>query len=175
MRYVVSNALQRIPDHDDKEGITNGTNYTVSYDVVPVSVRERFVDNGTGAARNEWMQLKGALVVGYTLCALCMLASFLEGIWTYIHRNTHVVRASQPFFLIMTSVGTLIMASSIIPTSLQDSNTSQQGLDMACMAVWCLYSMGFVVAFSALLSKVWRLNEILPFVLVPLSLWFGFS
>jgi gamma-aminobutyric acid type B receptor len=76
--------------------------------------------------------------------------------------NSDVVKSSQPFFLIQLCLGTLIMASSIIPMSLQEP-ISERSLDMACMcSPWLLFN-GYAIAFSALLSKSWRINTLIKY------------
>ena len=52
------------------------------------------------------------------------------------------------------------MASAIIPMSFDDEVTSQDGCSIACMATPWLASVGFVTTFSALFSKVYRINKI---------------
>lgn len=59
----------------------------------------------------------------------------------------------------MLCVGTVIMASSIVPLSLQEP-VPKEGLDIACMSVPWLYSIGFSTAFSALFAKAWRINKV---------------
>jgi hypothetical protein len=81
-------------------------------------------------------------------------------IWMYRFRETPVVRASQPLFLVMICVGCLVMGSGILPLSVDDGLASQRGCDMACMAAPWLFSMGFVTAFADLFSKIWRVNQI---------------
>jgi len=68
-----------------------------------------------------------------------------------------VVTKSQPFFLGMICVGTLVMASSIIPWSIDDSIAGQPTLNRACMATPWLFVIGFTTAFSALFSKIRRI------------------
>lgn len=80
--------------------------------------------------------------------------------WTYYHRTTHIVRASQPFFLYIICIGTFIMGSAIIPISIDDGIVSVEGCDIACMFSPWLVTYGFVIAFSALFSKTWRINQI---------------
>jgi 7 transmembrane sweet-taste receptor of 3 GCPR/Receptor family ligand binding region len=94
-----------------------------------------------------------------SLSALVMCVSVGFGTWTYYHRDKDVVKASQPIFLVQICVGTFIIASSVIPTSLQEP-LSNRGLDIACMSAPWLVSIGFVTAFSALFSKTWRLNKL---------------
>ncbi|CAB9513853.1 Gamma-aminobutyric acid (GABA) B receptor [Seminavis robusta] len=102
----------------------------------------------------------GAQVVGWVLGIF--VAGLSVGImaWTYVHRKRFVVRASQPIFLVQVCVGTLIMSLAVVPMSMQGEESTPR-LDAACMSTpWLLFS-GFVVAFSALFSKTWRLNQLL--------------
>lgn len=43
---------------------------------------------------------------------------------------------------------------------MDDKHYSERGCSIACMAVPWLISVGFVTMFSALFSKVWRVNQI---------------
>jgi hypothetical protein len=79
-----------------------------------------------------------------------------------VFMNSDVVKSSQPFFLIQLCLGTLIMASSIIPMSLQEP-ISERGLDMACMCTPWLFFSGYAIAFSALMSKSWRINTLIKY------------
>jgi hypothetical protein len=70
-----------------------------------------------------------------------------------------VVLASQQIFLFQLCVGTLTTATTVIPLSFQgpmDKNT----LDNGCMAVPFFFTIAFVTAFLALISKTWRLNRL---------------
>ena len=53
-----------------------------------------------------------------------------------------------------------MLSSSIIVFSMDDENYSMRQLDIACMAGPWLASMGFVLVFTALFSKTWRVNRI---------------
>jgi ABC-type sugar transport system substrate-binding protein len=82
-------------------------------------------------------------------------------LWTLNHRKGTVVRASQPFFLVMTAAGVIIMASALIPLSMDDDGqdigeTRAKGI---CMSIPWLIFVGFAVTFSALFSKTWRVNR----------------
>jgi hypothetical protein len=104
----------------------------------------------------------GLRAVGLSLCALSMLMSVGWSIWTWYYRNSDVVKSSQPFFLVQLCLGTLLMASSIIPMSLQEP-ISERGLDIACMStLWLLFS-GYAIAFAALFSKSWRINRLIKY------------
>mmetsp|Transcript_19228 Transcript_19228/g.27810 ORF Transcript_19228/g.27810 Transcript_19228/m.27810 type:complete len:845 (+) Transcript_19228:42-2576(+) len=99
--------------------------------------------------------------MGYTLFGISAVSSIGFAAWTIKLRNERVVKASQPEFLIMICVGTLILSSAIIPLSVDDEFCNGSGCDAACMSAPWLMSIGFVTAFSALFSKTWRINKIL--------------
>lgn len=52
------------------------------------------------------------------------------------------------------------MGSAIIPLSIDDENHSIRACSISCMSIPWLVSIGFVIAFSALFSKTWRINKI---------------
>mmetsp|Transcript_24475 Transcript_24475/g.45248 ORF Transcript_24475/g.45248 Transcript_24475/m.45248 type:complete len:121 (+) Transcript_24475:835-1197(+) len=81
--------------------------------------------------------------------------------WTFKNRKERLVRASQPLFLLLICLGCFVMSSAILPFSIDDSIASQRGCDVACMAWPWLFSSGFAVAFSALCSKLWRINKVM--------------
>ena len=100
------------------------------------------------------------VIVGYVFFGIIATLAVGFILWATIFRLDFVVRAAQPFFLVMICIGTLILASTIFPLSIDDENHSQSETDAACMAVpWCL-SFGFAITFSALFAKTWRVNKI---------------
>ena len=101
----------------------------------------------------------GVRIFGLTLCGISLLLSIGFTIWTLIHRNNEIVKASQPIFLGMLCFGSLLLGLSIIPLSLQDP-IQQEILDAACASTPWLVSFGFIVAFSALFSKTMRVSYV---------------
>jgi len=99
--------------------------------------------------------------LGLLFASVAMIASLLCLGWTQYHRRHKVVVASQPFFLRIICVGCLVLSSSIIPLSYDDSIASAQACSRACMAFPWLLSVGFSAVFAALFSKVWRLNKVM--------------
>jgi hypothetical protein len=96
-----------------------------------------------------------------TLSAMAMALSI--GFFIYCclwHKHHRVIRASQPLFLGMICAGTLLMASSIIPASIDDSIASPKGCGSACIAQFWLFPIGFCLVFAALFSKLWRINKV---------------
>jgi hypothetical protein len=88
-------------------------------------------------------------VFGLLLCAIIMTMSIAFCVWTYRNRKVQVVVKSQPIFLYIISLGTLLMGSAIIPLTIDDG-WSSRGADEACMAIPWLISIGWSLTFSAL-------------------------
>lgn len=99
--------------------------------------------------------------IGYTMVALVFGASIAAVVWVYLKRETVVVRASQPPFLMLICLGTIIMGSSIISMGVDESMASKRGCDIACQATPWLLAIGFSVVFSALASKILRLKTLM--------------
>jgi gamma-aminobutyric acid type B receptor len=100
--------------------------------------------------------------VGCSMAVLVMIISSGWIYWTWRYRNKDVVRSSQPIFLWQLCTGTILIASSIIPMSMQESDSvSQSGLNAACNIIPWLLSIGFVTAWSAIFAKTWRLNRVM--------------
>jgi len=103
---------------------------------------------------------KSVRISGLFMAAFIILLSVICGTWSIWLRKTYVVRASQPIFLLILCVGTLIMGASIIPLSIDDEISSNNGCRIACMAVPWLFSTGFATIFAALYSKLNRVNRL---------------
>ena len=115
----------------------------------------------------DWnLQLKGARVACMVLGSLVMAISIGLIIFIVVQKKHSVIHMSQPPFLIMICVGTLLMSIAIIFVVLDDSVTSAAVLDVTCSASVWLVSLGFVISFSALFSKLWRVNRVSDIVIV---------
>ena len=87
-------------------------------------------------------------IFGYVLFALIAVASLGLMVWTYLHKNTRVIKASQPFFLQMIIVGIMIFSSAIVPLTVDTDRYSQEASDIACMTVPWLLTIGFTTTVS---------------------------
>ncbi|KAL3908152.1 MAG: hypothetical protein SGILL_008594 [Bacillariaceae sp.] len=108
----------------------------------------------------EMNQLGAVRIVGYILAAIIIMLATYCVWWVYAHKKERVVRASQPLFLVTIAFGSLLMATTIIPLSIDDGVATERGCDIACMSAPWLFSVGFVTSFAALFSKLWRINKI---------------
>jgi hypothetical protein len=101
------------------------------------------------------------LGVGWGMASLCIVLALSLAIWTFCNRHYRSVRSSQPEFMLMICFGVVIMAASIIPMGLQETNAkNESGLDVACMSVPWLLTIGFITSFSVLFAKTWRVNKV---------------
>jgi gamma-aminobutyric acid type B receptor len=91
------------------------------------------------------------------LVALAIGSSLISAILVLKHRKTHIVRASQPFFLVLISLGAGILGSSIIPMGIDDGIASVEVCSRACMAIPWLLVLGWTIVFAALFSKLVRM------------------
>jgi Receptor family ligand binding region/7 transmembrane sweet-taste receptor of 3 GCPR len=94
-------------------------------------------------------------------CAVAIVSAIGCAVWTWSHRNERIVRASQPFFLGLLCLGSVVFASSIIPISFDAGNLSLIGLERTCTAQVWLVNLGATIIFSALFSKTHRINKIM--------------
>ena len=97
------------------------------------------------------------------LAAITLLMSLAVIAWTMKNRHRTVVRASQPVFLNLLSIGTISMSLAVFPLTLQDGdwrNLSQRTLDIGCMCVHWFFALGFSITFTAIISKMMRINTV---------------
>ena len=96
---------------------------------------------------------------GKVLAGVNIFFSLFFIAWAYMNRDENIVRYAQPVFLIMVAVGCIISSSTILYLGVEDD----QGLDAAdsaCKIVPCLYSLGFIVSYAALFTKIERVQTI---------------
>jgi multiple sugar transport system substrate-binding protein len=111
-------------------------------------------------------QLDNIRAYGYLLVTIIMMCSIGFGTWSIRYRTSQIVRASQPFFLVMICAGTMVLGLTIIPLGIDDGDSSplscsledSEGCDKGCMAVPWLLALGWSIVFSALFSKLWRVK-----------------
>ena len=126
----------------------------VAYNLIPIELPPLEVDHN----------LLGPLVwAGYLCFGILALASVSCIGWAIWNRTETVVKASQPAFLIMTALGTLLMAAALIPLSYDDDGNSEEMANTfavgICMSIPWLVFTGFTTTFAALFSKTWRVNK----------------
>lgn len=127
----------------------------VSYNLIPLELPPLDVDENL---------LGNLKYVGYTFFGIIAFAVLLSVCWTVYHRKSIVVRAAQPFFLVIVAVGVLLMSSALVPLSFDDGGDPENNSETfnvgVCMSIPWLAFTGFTVTFSALFSKTWRVNRL---------------
>ena len=99
--------------------------------------------------------------VGFTFMGIILLSSLFFAVWVWKNRAAPSVVTMQPNFLVILCSGIFIIGLTIVPMSIDDAATqTSHGCDIACMASPWLLSSGLTIAFSALISKLWRVNRI---------------
>jgi 7 transmembrane sweet-taste receptor of 3 GCPR/Receptor family ligand binding region len=101
----------------------------------------------------------GVQVFCLLLTALSLLFAIACGIWTVLKRNLPAVRASQPIFLGILSVGTFFLAFSSVFLTWQQP-LPDPVLNVACMANPWFMSVGLTTIFAALFAKTWRIRRL---------------
>lgn len=109
----------------------------------------------------EYNHLGWIRAIGVTLMSMVILTAAALATWVLIHRAERIVTTLQPSFLVAVSLGVLIMSTAIVPLSVDDSDFSVRGCNVACMATPWALGMGLTISFSALGSKLWRINKLL--------------
>ena len=105
--------------------------------------------------------LGSLLGVGWFMLSVITFSCCSCIVWVYCNREVRVVKVQQPLFLMCVCAGVLLVGLSILPLSISDENASIRVADMACMAIPWLLSLGFTILFSALFTKLWRINKLL--------------
>lgn len=102
--------------------------------------------------------------IGLSLLALAWFLAFAGAFLVAYLRKEKVIRQSQPFFLVLICIGSAISATSIFTLS-QDEETgwTSSRLTAACMATPWFFFLGQVVLFSAMFTKLYRLDRVLQF------------
>ena len=125
----------------------------INYNLVPDNLPPHEIDQHL---------LENLKYVGFVCFAIIgSLSMYFIG-WTFFNRNSKVIKASQPFFLVMIAFGVLTLAGALIPLSFDNNDSSDISESKAvgiCMSVPWLAFHGFGITFSAMFAKTWRVNK----------------
>jgi len=103
----------------------------------------------------------GLVFFTWFLSAIIVVASVLMGVWIWQHRRTRLVNAATPVFMIEMLFGCILQAVSIIPLTMQESILDSPAmLDQACMAFPWLLVVGFLLVYTPLLAKAYRIHRL---------------
>jgi hypothetical protein len=95
----------------------------------------------------------GIRAVGLALMAVALFTSVSASIWIFFRRKHPVVRKTQPFALHFICLGSFVTSWSIFPLSFDESyGWTNTQLDMGCMSVPWLASIGHIITYGGTLS-----------------------
>ena len=93
--------------------------------------------------------------VGIFLMGLSLSCCLAFGVWVFVYRADRIVKASQPQFLYLLIFGAALSSLSIFGISTdEDWGYTVEQLGRHCMGIVWLASLGHIVTYSALFTKV---------------------
>jgi len=114
--------------------------------VEPQPLREIFENNYLSS---------GARIAGFVLFGISTAIGVGGLVWVGYKRKSQVVKAAQPEFLGVLCIGSIITSFAILTLSFDESyGWSEKQLSGACMATPFLFVLGYIIAYTALFSKV---------------------
>eukprot|EP00934_Nitzschia_sp_Nitz4_P006867 Nitzschia sp. Nitz4//scaffold133_size116822//25862//27321//NITZ4_003798-RA/size116822-augustus-gene-0.105-mRNA-1//1//CDS//3329535369//6857//frame0 len=109
------------------------------------------------SALNPLYQRTGLVHVGGTY-----FLALIAGAWVRIRRKERIVTAAQPQFLYLIVVGMILMITSLVFVSFDESNGwTQEDLDKACSGFPWFFVTGYLVQYCAVFSRLWRVSKLL--------------
>eukprot|EP00985_Skeletonema_marinoi_P006921 scaffold3024_cov115-Skeletonema_marinoi.AAC.7 len=104
----------------------------------------------------------GLQVLGTIFVVVSWSSTIGYMVWLYLKRKNPVVKMSQPESLFLLCVGAFISTSAIIPLTLAEAapGESTRGASAACRSIPFLYSLGWVLMYTSLTAKSWRLFKV---------------
>lgn len=102
--------------------------------------------------------------VGLALLAFAWILSLMCVALLIMLRKDSLVQRAQPFFMMLLCAGYFFIATSILTLSFDEGagwSTSQ--LSIACMSTMWFFFVGQIMTFSALFTKLGRLDKVLQF------------
>ncbi|GAB5354068.1 hypothetical protein AAMO2058_000087900 [Amorphochlora amoebiformis] len=111
------------------------------------------------SARNTGLFAASAIII----IASCLL------IWLYWNRASPILKAAMPTFLTKVAVGCLVSTSSVVFLGMDDRSFSPSFLVFSCNIQLWLYSIGFALTYSGVLTKFFVVKKLLVSKRVEIS------
>ena len=105
---------------------------------------------------------KSIQTTGFFLVSLALFLCISTGLWVYRNRESRLVKAGQPEFMYLLCIGGCFVAASLLFLSFDESDgMSEKQLSSMCAAFPWFFVLGYLVMYSAVFSKLWRLSKLL--------------
>jgi len=173
--FLLDNVLEGGRDPTlDQPILAQGLVPLAARDFLVLSTRKR-IDSITCAGvsiltpdENRLLIPLGLQVFAFALVAFLVVTFIGLSIWVQKNQKEQVVLIASPPFLQQMLLGGLLSILTIVPLALQDDDKmimidpsgNYPVLDAACAAAPFLYSFGFIILYSSLWLKTWRLGKI---------------
>ena len=102
--------------------------------------------------------------LGFTMFTIALTLCILSFIWVFVNRNHRVLRASQPVFLLVVCFGAFTTNLAVVMVSFDESHgLSETTLGKMCTSLPWLGTLGHILIYGGLFTKLWRVNKVLSF------------
>ena len=111
--------------------------------------------------RDDNLLPNGIITFGYLATCTTWILSICFIFWLVFHRQDPVVKVSQIEFLLLICIGAICSSSTVIALTFQagtDEDTS--AATIGCTVAPFLYAIGWVLQYSSLSAKTYRLFKI---------------
>ena len=153
---IANHSLLHHAHHNEDEGQwieVEDFIYRDGGDVAPTNVRTIWEKNYL----SEWCR-----DVGWALLSVALFFSVGSAVIVILYRKHKVMRAGQPFFLLMLCFGSLMSSLAIVTLSFDESHGwSIDQLTAACMSTVWLFFTGNIIFYCGLFSKLWRIDRVM--------------
>ncbi|CAB9526143.1 Gamma-aminobutyric acid (GABA) B receptor [Seminavis robusta] len=107
---------------------------------------------------------RGIRAVGLTLFGIATGAVFVSVVFITVYRKHRIIVASQPPLLYLLCLGSAVLSLDILLSSFDESyGWTDDMLDKACLAIPWMDTMGHLMVYCALFTKLWRVQRVLQF------------
>ena len=107
---------------------------------------------------------RGVRAFGLILFTIAYLLGFGNMAVLWHLRDDAVIKRSQPFFLQLLCVGCIFLSTAILTLSWDEgAGFTQAQLDVCCAITPWFFFVGQIVSFSALFTRLWRVDKVLQF------------
>jgi len=141
-----------------RAGLTHQIDEDIEYQIIAplFAVTDQFVYPAPKWDEREttygWYKHTSELVIiGVVACAILLTVSII--VWVLIYREHTVIRASQPMFVVLTLIGTILMYSSVFFWTLHTD-------DLHCNLTRWLLAIGFGLTYGAMFARIYRIGQI---------------
>jgi gamma-aminobutyric acid type B receptor len=108
---------------------------------------------------STWVRCFGLVLLG-----VAWALGFVGILLLWYFRKDAIVQGAQPFFMQLLCGGSILTSTAIFTLSWDEGmGCSDHKLDIACMMTPWFFFVGHIVMFSAMFTKLWRVDKVMQF------------